>query len=199
MPQKRKCGKCTECCTTIAVAPLGKGTDEPCAHQGKGGCRIYRKRPNCCAAFTCRWLEGALSQELRPDKSGMILWQTSLISDQGTRLELLQCNVRPRVRWQGSRTFREILRFSEHTLIAFVQQEHVWLYHLGVCLGDWGEADFIRLDRDGNTYRLVVVPRGEVLVTDADEQRWEDVQRGAVTVSGDEGYQAPPAGGRRHR
>jgi hypothetical protein len=74
LPQvKRSCGGCTECCTAVAVAELEKPYFATCRHQTATGCSIYAERPNGCRQYNCAWLQGMLTDEMRPDKSGFIL------------------------------------------------------------------------------------------------------------------------------
>ena len=74
LPQlKRDCGGCTECCMAVAVAELEKPYFARCRHQAATGCSIYAARPTGCRRYNCAWLQGMLSDEMRPDKSGFIL------------------------------------------------------------------------------------------------------------------------------
>lgn len=74
LPQiKRACGGCTECCMAVAVAELEKPYFAKCRHQTATGCSIYARRPTGCRQYNCAWLQGMLSDEMRPDKSGFIL------------------------------------------------------------------------------------------------------------------------------
>lgn len=54
---KRTCGNCSLCCRTLAV-PEVKKPHEWCPHckPGKGGCTIYRTRPERCRDWHCQWL-----------------------------------------------------------------------------------------------------------------------------------------------
>ena len=74
--QDRTCGECTMCCKLLTIRELDKPAGEWCksAHPGKG-CGIYATRPQVCREFECMWLqEDSMPEELRPDKSHVILW-----------------------------------------------------------------------------------------------------------------------------
>lgn len=75
----RQCGSCTLCCTLIPVEELRKPSGKPCQFQrhgsvGKGGCRIYARRPISCRYWSCRWLFDSATAELRrPEKSHYVI------------------------------------------------------------------------------------------------------------------------------
>ena len=73
----RACGGCTVCCTALPVdAPqLRKqaGVDCPQCQVGEG-CQIYASRPPVCAEFFCSWRAlPKLSDDWRPDRSGVMV------------------------------------------------------------------------------------------------------------------------------
>ena len=69
----RQCGRCTLCCTLLAVTELGKAKNKRCAHQGNG-CGIYETRPLSCRQFNCLWLtDPKIPRFMRPQKSGVVL------------------------------------------------------------------------------------------------------------------------------
>lgn len=70
----RTCGTCTLCCKLPRVAELNKPAGVWCVscHEGQG-CTIYDSRPQVCRFYMCGWLGGVGSDEMRPDKSGVIL------------------------------------------------------------------------------------------------------------------------------
>jgi uncharacterized protein len=78
--ETRTCGSCTLCCTLLSVQSLGKGMNEPCRHQGPGGCRIYAERPYACRMFDCLWLAGMGREDQRPDQIHVVAtaWGTDL-------------------------------------------------------------------------------------------------------------------------
>lgn len=64
----RRCGPCTQCCTTMAVGELRKAQHDACTHCSAAGCGIYEQRPGSCRDFRCMWLDGNITDEsMRPD------------------------------------------------------------------------------------------------------------------------------------
>ncbi len=73
--KKRRCGECTECCTHLRCGTFHKPAGVACEHLQvlpAFGCGIHQDRPQECRDFKCAWLEGAVANELRPDRSGFI-------------------------------------------------------------------------------------------------------------------------------
>jgi hypothetical protein len=66
----RNCGDCQLCCKLVPVKSLGKAAGERCKHQSHSkGCKIYEHRPNCCRLWSCAWLMGNDTADLRrPDR-----------------------------------------------------------------------------------------------------------------------------------
>lgn len=92
-PRPRRCGGCTECCTTLEVREAGvkvpDGGDAyrdgvgyefhtpkwtKCEHECAKGCAIYETRPEACANFICSWLEGVPGVDIRPDALGAVIY-----------------------------------------------------------------------------------------------------------------------------
>jgi hypothetical protein len=74
MALQRKCGGCTACCKTHAIAEINKPTKEWCPHCLIGkGCAIYGSHPRTCQGYHCEWLDGYGREEERPDKSKVVL------------------------------------------------------------------------------------------------------------------------------
>lgn len=72
----RSCGKCSACCTALAIddPELQKPEGERCQHLTvSGGCGIYLRRPEICKQFRCAWLGGNFKATDRPDKIGVML------------------------------------------------------------------------------------------------------------------------------
>lgn len=71
----RKCGSCSACCTTLAVAGLGKPAYTKCAHvkQGTRSCKIYDQRPGECQSYDCGWLQGFGTNAMKPDECGVVI------------------------------------------------------------------------------------------------------------------------------
>jgi len=75
IPKERECGDCQACCIApyIDDPELKKGAFEDCRNLCETGCSIYQNRPQTCRAFECGWLLGAMDDDWRPDKSGIML------------------------------------------------------------------------------------------------------------------------------
>lgn len=71
----RNCGHCQLCCKLVPVKSLGKAAGEKCPHQRfKTGCAIYARRPVDCRLWSCRWLNGSDTEDLRrPDRSHYVI------------------------------------------------------------------------------------------------------------------------------
>lgn len=69
----RSCGQCTACCRLLEIEALGKPAGILCQHNTGCACTIYPERPEACARWHCLWRRiGALPEDLRPDRSGVI-------------------------------------------------------------------------------------------------------------------------------
>jgi hypothetical protein len=73
----RECGDCNVCCKApmIDEPDLQKLPGVLCRNWKTGkGCRIYDRRPLPCAGFFCGWrMMPELGDELRPDRSGILV------------------------------------------------------------------------------------------------------------------------------
>jgi hypothetical protein len=80
MAKERFCGSCSECCTVLAVEEIGKPADVPCQFlvpsNGQGCCGVYDDQPPHCRRFKCGWLVGNFPQKFRPDRIGLVVFQT---------------------------------------------------------------------------------------------------------------------------
>ncbi len=69
----RSCGPCTVCCRVLEIKALHKPAGILCRHNTGTACGIYPERPEACARWHCLWRKiGALPDELRPDRSGVV-------------------------------------------------------------------------------------------------------------------------------
>lgn len=69
----RSCGSCTVCCRVLEIKALDKPAGILCGHNTGSACGIYDERPEACARWHCLWRKiGALPDELRPDRSGVV-------------------------------------------------------------------------------------------------------------------------------
>ena len=72
----RDCGGCVECCRAIPLnlPELAKPTGELCAYCVDGaGCSVHAIRPPTCRVWFCLWRAVELSDDWRPDRSGVIV------------------------------------------------------------------------------------------------------------------------------
>mgnify|MGYP000844630091 FL=1 len=73
---ERTCGGCVECCRAIPLdlPELAKPTGELCAYCVDGaGCSVHEIRPRTCRIWFCLWRAVELSDDWRPDRSGIIV------------------------------------------------------------------------------------------------------------------------------
>ncbi len=75
--KQRSCGECSVCCVVLNVdtEEFQKLPGIACAHLGAGGgCAIHGTRYAICRAYHCGWrFLGALGEDWRPDKSGVLI------------------------------------------------------------------------------------------------------------------------------
>jgi hypothetical protein len=77
-PQDRHCGRCTACCTRLAIPEGIVGADPkpagtPCTWLQSAGCQIYARRPKVCVRFACAWLrDKSWPAGWRPDRCGLM-------------------------------------------------------------------------------------------------------------------------------
>jgi len=107
--QGKPCGECSLCCKLLGVQELQKPPGKWCDHFEAGaGCSIYAHRPEECVNFLCTW-KGApfLSDDLRPDKSGVILFTTPEMD----RHKIMQMHVDPKRpdAWNATKEIRTLL------------------------------------------------------------------------------------------
>lgn len=70
----RNCGKCTLCCTVLAIPELDKPMGDRCGFQGRKSCLGYDHRPRSCREFECGYLQSdALPAYLHPAQCGFFL------------------------------------------------------------------------------------------------------------------------------
>ena len=73
----RVCGTCTVCCRELTIDDPGlrKPAAVTCPHCVAGqGCATYASRPATCRDWHCGWRSLAwLAEELRPDRSGLLV------------------------------------------------------------------------------------------------------------------------------
>jgi hypothetical protein len=72
----RECGGCVECCRVIPLdlPELAKPTGQLCAYCVDGaGCAVHAIRPETCRTWFCLWRMVELSDDWRPDRSGVVI------------------------------------------------------------------------------------------------------------------------------
>ncbi|MEG1453302.1 hypothetical protein [Brevundimonas sp.] len=72
----RDCGGCVECCRYIPLdlPELAKPTGQLCNYCVDGsGCAVHAIRPQTCRVWFCLWRAVELSEDWRPDHSGVIV------------------------------------------------------------------------------------------------------------------------------
>lgn len=72
----RECGGCVECCRVIPLSlpELSKPTGALCAYCVDGaGCTVHAIRPQTCRTWFCLWRVVELSDDWRPDRSGIVV------------------------------------------------------------------------------------------------------------------------------
>ena len=72
----RTCGGCVECCRVIPLdlPERAKPTGELCAYcVPDAGCGVHAIRPQTCRTWFCLWRAVELSDDWRPDRSGIVI------------------------------------------------------------------------------------------------------------------------------
>lgn len=75
MSQFRSCGECTVCCTWLIGDSFGWGfgNGKSCKFLECNGCGVHKARPESCRDYQCAWSQYLLSDEMRPDKCGVLV------------------------------------------------------------------------------------------------------------------------------
>ena len=70
----RECGECTSCCTWLQGSAYGYefGGGKSCKFLCETGCSVHKARPKVCENYFCAWAQELLTEEMRPDKCGVI-------------------------------------------------------------------------------------------------------------------------------
>lgn len=71
----RQCGDCQACCRILPLRELDKPANTKCEYQRFGkGCVRYARRPVPCVLWSCAWLTGEDTADLRrPDRSHYVI------------------------------------------------------------------------------------------------------------------------------
>lgn len=77
----KPCGECTACCEGFAESNIFGNVmrnGKKCVFLVDEKCCIYKDRPEVCIKFQCAWSQGIISDDLRPDKSGILAYVKNL-------------------------------------------------------------------------------------------------------------------------
>lgn len=71
----RECSSCTVCCTWLIGDAYGHpfGGGKPCKFLCDNGCSVHKVRPKTCERYFCAWAQELIDEDLRPDKSGILV------------------------------------------------------------------------------------------------------------------------------
>lgn len=84
----RECSGCSLCCTLLGIREISKPPDTECPNCSGSGCNIYSTRPGECKGFNCSWLLGDTPEDLKPDKTHVVLADLELdLKLQGLQIE----------------------------------------------------------------------------------------------------------------
>jgi Fe-S-cluster containining protein len=88
----RDCGDCTACCSwLIGDAFEWKfGCGKSCRFLEEGGCGVHKARPEVCRNYQCAWSQHLLPEEMRPDKSNVLVSVEQ--NENGQYLKVLRIN-----------------------------------------------------------------------------------------------------------
>lgn len=88
----RPCEECTACCTYLIGSAFGHefGGGNSCKFLCEKGCDVYRARPKTCESYFCAWAQELLSEEMRPDKCGVLSSVENGLDGQYLRLSFTQ-------------------------------------------------------------------------------------------------------------
>ncbi len=91
----RTCGDCRQCCFVFPLPVLGKPAGRWCRLLGPGGCTVHDAgKPEVCRRYACYWLEHEeLSEELRPDRVGLVVTESGTASVGGHTLPIAVINM----------------------------------------------------------------------------------------------------------
>jgi hypothetical protein len=147
----RQCGDCSLCCKLLplsnnklymsdvlfqmrnphAMSVFHKPAGQRCEHQRRTGCAVYNKRPACCRAWSCAWLDELDTAELsRPDRSHYVIdtapdfvTQTNNETGETKQIEVVQiwCDPQHRNAWQEPRLMAFIERRSKQGIAALIR------------------------------------------------------------------------------
>jgi hypothetical protein len=91
----RSCGECRLCCNVFPLPALDKPAGRWCHLLGPGGCTVHDLgQPEVCSRYACYWLEHeSLPDEARPDRIGMVVTESGMVSIDGHGLPVQVINL----------------------------------------------------------------------------------------------------------
>jgi Fe-S-cluster containining protein len=75
MTNFRPCGDCNACCSWLIGNAFGWefGCGKSCKFLEDNKCGVHKARPEVCRNYQCAWSQYLLPEEMRPDKSGVLV------------------------------------------------------------------------------------------------------------------------------
>jgi hypothetical protein len=142
----RECGGCTLCCKLVPTAEVDKPANQRCKHQRRTGCNIYARRPVSCELWSCQWLLGNDTADLRrPDRSRYVIdmmpdYVTLVHDDTGERqpIEVVQiwCDPLARNAWKNDPALLDYIERrgaeGKAAIIRFAQADAVTVFPPGM-------------------------------------------------------------------
>ncbi len=101
MTMFRECGECTACCSWLVANIYGWeiGGGKSCKFLECNGCGVHNARAEVCRNYQCAWTQHLLPEEMRPDKSNIIVSVEN--NPNGQHLKVLPINnkeIKPEVK-----------------------------------------------------------------------------------------------------
>lgn len=128
----RSCGDCQLCCKLVPVEEIGKPGNTRCRFQKSGkGCSIYEFKPDSCSHWSCAWLTGKDTENIkRPDKGhyiidGYFTYMDLLIGDEEKQFKALQIWVDPKHKqaYQDAALFKYIMKYAERDIVSVIRYQ----------------------------------------------------------------------------
>lgn len=147
----RSCGDCKACCTLVPteIDTGHKPANVRCKHLRHSGCSIYARRPEPCAAWSCRWLFDPDAADMRrPDHSHVIVDPTlDTVLFNGHPMEVLQvwCDPKQRNAWRDPVLLAYLTLIAEKyriaTIVRWSSSDAVVVFPPPICAdGKWHEV-----------------------------------------------------------
>lgn len=124
----RECGECVACCSGTLLAKIHSnemGAGKPCVFLVKSKCSIYEDRPQVCKDFQCAWLQGLMSDSMKPTMSNVMISVETKDKKQFLRVIELSNDVKDEV-------YTEIKEFTDKHDTYFIKMPYkkvIPIYH----------------------------------------------------------------------